>query len=148
MTSRFKVLIKTTGGEERWADGSKLFAYLLKEYTKAELKGKKPEPYKDRVDSFFKNIDEEWIGALKDAYPNIDIKQELKKAKIWLLSSTQNAKSDFKKFVNNWMAKAMNRRKVESPQNNQSNYEKYVPRVINEDEIASPEEIKEILRRK
>ena len=133
-------------GKERWADADKVFAHLMKNYMKAELNGKKPEPYKDRVNNFFNQIDEDWVEALKEAYPNVDVVQELNNAKMWLLSNTNQAKSNFKKFVNNWMAKAMRNKKPETSTNNQSNYEKYVPPVINEEDIATPEEIKEILR--
>jgi hypothetical protein len=147
MISRFKIKIQE-GGRERWADADKVFAHLLKQYTKAELNGKKPEPYKDKVDSFFSSVDEAWIEALGEAYPNVNISEELTNAKMWLLSNTKNAKADFKKFVNNWMAKAMRNTKKESSQDNQSQYKKYVPPVIDEEDIASPEEIREILRRR
>ena len=144
MTSRFKIKVKVDGGEERWADASKVFAHLIKEYAKTELKGKKPAPYKDRINNFFNTIDSDWIIALKDAYPNIDIDQELKNIKIWLLSNTKNAKSDFKKFINNWMAKAMRNGKPKT-EDNRGAYQKYVPPVINDEDIPTPEEIQEIL---
>ena len=148
MISRFKIKIIDGEGRERWADSDKVFAHLIKNYMKAELNGKKPEPYKDKVNNFFNQIDEDWVEALKEAYPNVDVVQELNNAKMWLLSNTKQAKSDFKKFVNNWMAKSMRNGKPETSTNNQSQYEKYVPPVINEEDIATPEEIKEILRRK
>ena len=144
---KFKVKIKI-GEEERWADGDKLFAHLLQNYTKSELKGKKPEPYADKVKHFFNLIDEDWVVALEEAYPNVDVAQELLNARMWLLSNTNQAKSNFKKFVNNWMAKSMRNGKSETPTDNQSKYKKYVPPVINEEDIATPEEIREILRRK
>ena len=114
MISRFKIKIEE-GGRERWADADKVFAHLMKNYMKAELKGKKPEPYKYKVNSFFDKVDgeKEWKKALGEAYPNVDIDKELSKAKIWLLSNTKQAKSNFSKFVNNWMAKAMERTKPE-----------------------------------
>ena len=148
MISRFKIKVIDGEGRERWADSDKVFAHLIKNYMKADLNGKKPEPYKDKVNNFFNQIDEDWVEALKEAYPNVDVVQELNNAKMWLLSNTKQAKSNFKKFVNNWMAKAMRNGKPETSTNNQSNYEKYVPPVINEEDIATPEEIKEILRRK
>ena len=113
-------------------------------YTKVIPNGEKPKPYKEKIDNFFATVDVEWLSSLKQAYPNVDIDTELGKAKMWLLSNSP--KRNLKKFVNNWMAKAMGNK-----QNKQTEavlYEKYVPPVINEDEIASPEEIKEILRRK
>ena len=46
---------------------------------------------------------DEWT----DAYPNVNVKEELNKCKAWLLSNTNKAKKDFKRFTNNWLAKAM-----------------------------------------
>ena len=146
MISRFKIKIKT-GGEERWADADKVFAHLIKNYMKAELNGKKPEPYKDKVMGFFKQIDKEWEQALKEAYPNVDVAQELESSKMWLLSNTGQAKSNFKKFINNWMAKSMRTGKVEKPAvDGRSQYEKYVPPEIPEEELCSPEEINEMMQ--
>ena len=100
--------------------------------------------FKEKVENFFVNIDAEWLSSLTSAYPNVDIDTELGKAKMWLLSNSP--KRNLKKFTNNWLAKAMTSR-----QNQQTEavlYEKYVPPVINDDELASPEEIKDILRGK
>ena len=145
MISRFKIKIED-GGKERWADADKVFAHLIKNYMKAELSGKKPEPYKNKVEYFFNQIDEDWVEALEEAYPNVDVAQELLNARMWLLSNTKQAKSNFKKFVNNWMAKAMRTGKPETTTDNQSNYEKYVPPVINEEDLASQEEINEMMQ--
>ena len=141
--SPFKLRVKI-GGETRWADADKVFAHLMERYTKTIPNGEEPKPYKEKIDNFFATVDVEWLSSLKKAYPNVDIDTELGKAKMWLLSNSP--KRNLKKFVNNWMAKAMGNK-----QNKETEavlYEKYVPPVINEDEIASPEEIKEILRRK
>ena len=143
MTSRFKIRI-LAGGEERWADADRVFAHLYERYIKTIPNGDKPEPYKEKVENFFANIDKEWLSSLIKAYPNVDIDTELGKAKMWLLSNSP--KRNLKKFTNNWLAKAMTSR-----QNKQTEavlYEKYVPPVINDDELASPEEIKEILGKK
>ena len=144
MISRFKIQIKV-GEEVRWADASKVFAHLLQEYTKTELKGKKPAPYKDKVNDFFNKVDGEWMEALKKAYPNVDVDQEMESAKMWLLSNPNKAKSNFKTYLNNWMAKAMRNGKP-TIEDNRSEYKTYVPPVINEEDIATPEEIQEILR--
>ena len=74
----------------------------------------------------------------------MDIDTELGKARMWLLSNSP--KRNLKKFTNNWLAKAMGNR--ENKKTEAVLYEKYVKPVINEDDIASPEEIKEILRGK
>ena len=144
--SKFKIRIEE-GGRERWADGDKLFAHLLKNYMKAELKGKKPEPYKDKINNFFRQIDKAWAEALREAYPNVDVDQELENAKMWLLSNTNQAKSNFKKFINNWMAKAMRTGKVEKPVGDgRSQYKKYVQPEVAEEDLASPEEINELMK--
>jgi hypothetical protein len=65
------------------------------------------KPYAERVSNFFENINKDLKQTWADAYPNIDIDYQLGKAKAWLLSNTNKAKRDFPKFVNNWLAKAM-----------------------------------------
>ena len=146
MISPSKIKIQVdVGGKIKWADADKVFAHLMEQYIKKIPPGEKPAPYKEKVENFFANIDAEWLSSLAGAYPNVDIDTELNKAKMWLLSNSP--KRNLKKFTNNWLAKAMTSR-----QNKQTEaaplYEKYVPPVINDDELASPEEIKEMLRRK
>ena len=145
MISRFKIKIKS-GSEERWADADKVFAHLMQNYMKAELKGKKPEPYKDKVNNFFKKIDEDWAGALVEAYPNVDVKQELENSKMWLLSTTRQAKSNFKKFINNWMAKAMRGGGKKEPVDGRSKRDVYKPPEIPEEDLCSPEEINDLMQ--
>ena len=142
-SSRFKIQIKVSE-EIRWADADKVFAHLMERYTKKIPNGEKPQPYKEKVENFFATVDVEWLQALRKAYPNVEIDTELDKAKMWLLSNSP--KRNLKKFTNNWLAKAMGQK-----QNKQTEaviYEKYKAPVINDDDIASPEEIKELLRRK
>ena len=142
-SSRFKLQIKVSE-EIRWADADKVFAHLMERYTKKIPNGEKPQPYKEKVENFFATVDVEWLQALRKAYPNVEIDTELDKAKMWLLSNSP--KRNLKKFTNNWLAKAMGQK-----QNKQTEaviYEKYKAPVINDDDIASPEEIKELLRRK
>ena len=143
MISRFKIQV-SEGGKTRWADADKVFAHLMERYTKTIPNGEKPKPYKEKIENFFATIDVEWLSSLRKAYPNVDIDTELGKTKMWLLSNSP--KRNLKKFVNNWMAKAMGQK-----QNKKTEaviYEKYIPPIINEKDIASPDEIKEMLRRK
>jgi hypothetical protein len=116
----------------------------MERYTKTIPNGDKPKPYKEKVEHFFATVDIEWTSALRKAYPNVDIDTEMNKAKMWLLSNSP--KRNLKKFVNNWLAKAMGQKK--NIETEAVIYEKYVPPVINKEDIATPEEIKEILRRK
>ena len=142
--SRFKLQVKDVGGKIRWADADKVFAHLMERYTKTIPNGEKPQPYKEKVENFFATIDVEWLQALRKAYPNVEIDTELDKVKMWLLSNSP--KRNLKKFTNNWLAKAMGQRN--NKQTEAVIYEKYKAPVINDDDVASPEEIKEMLRRK
>ena len=92
-------------GKERWADAKKLFEYLYPEQVK--ISGKMPLPYTQRVERFFEAIDPTIMDVWKEAYPNINVKTELIKIKAWLISNPNKAKKDFKKFVNNWLSRAM-----------------------------------------
>ena len=116
----------------------------MERYTKAIPNGDKPKPYKEKVEHFFINIDSEWLSALKKAYPNVTIDTELNKAKMWLLSNSP--KRNLKKFVNNWLAKAMGNK--QNIQTEAVLYEKYKAPIIDDDDIADQDEIKKILRRK
>ena len=140
---RFKIQIQDEDGKSRWVEANKVFAHLLEEYTKKIPNGEKPKPYKDKVENFFNTMDIDWLNSLKKAYPNVDIDLELNRCKMWLLSNTP--KRNFKKFLNNWMSKAMGNK--ENKKTESAKYEKYVKPIINEDDVASPEEIRELLRR-
>ena len=99
--------VKVRGnGEEKWADFRKLFDYMIKEYSKVKYDGKKIDPYEDRVNKFYDNIPVNLIEMWKKAYPNVDIKGECERARVWLLSNTGKAKKDFKNFTNRWLGKA------------------------------------------
>ena len=102
----FEIKVRVDG-QEKWADGHKVFKYLLEEYSKINYKGKVIDPYTTRIDKFYSNIPQELLDTWKSAYPNVNIDQELIKCKAWLLSNTNKAKKDFKRFSNNWLAKAM-----------------------------------------
>jgi len=65
------------------------------------------KPYAERVDEYFKSIKPDLIEIWNQAYPNIDIPLQLGIAKSWLISNPNKAKKDFNRFVNNWLAKAM-----------------------------------------
>ena len=56
MISRFKIQIKTNGGEARWADAGKVFAHLLDEHNKKEDKFK--ELFKNREEKFIKQVND------------------------------------------------------------------------------------------
>ena len=64
------------------------------------------EIYRDMLNYWYDNIPVNLIEMWKKAYPNVDIKGECEKARVWLLSNTNKAKKDFKGFTNRWLGKA------------------------------------------
>ena len=102
----FEIKVRVNG-KEKWVDGHKVFKYLLEEYSKVSYGGKVTDPYITRIDKFYSNIPQALLDSWKQAYPNVNIEQELRKCKSWLISNTSKAKKDFKRFSNNWLAKAM-----------------------------------------
>ena len=93
-------------GEEKWADFRKLFDYMIEEYSKVKYEGKKVDPYPDRVNMFYDNIPKDLTEMWAKAYPNVDIKAECEKAKVWLFCNTNKVRKDFRNFTNKWLIKA------------------------------------------
>ena len=69
--------------------------------------------YPEKVNRFYQDLsqDQDYLEQLKEAYPNVNIAEQLKASKIWLLSNTHRAKKNFKRFVNTWLANNMERGK-------------------------------------
>lgn len=105
-----KLYIKKNN-KEYWADGDKVFAWLYERYVKNEGRSQKakgkPMPYSEKLDNFFAEIslDKLWLSDMGKAFPGINIKNELDKAKMWLISN-KSYKKDLKKFCYNWIARA------------------------------------------
>jgi hypothetical protein len=93
-------------GKEQWVNAHKFFEYMIKEYSKVKYTGKSVDPYEIRVNNFYDNIPDNLIQMWTKAYPNVDIKGECERSRVWLLSNTNKAKKDFKGFTNRWLGKA------------------------------------------
>ena len=102
----FEILVRIDG-KEKWVDGKKVFKYLLEDYSKVSYGGKVVDPYNTRIQKFYSDIPQELLETWKKAYPNCDIPEQLRKCEAWLLSNTNKAKKDFKRFTNNWLSRAM-----------------------------------------
>ena len=102
----FEILVRIDG-QEKWVDGKKVFKYLLEDYSKVSYGGKVVDPYNTRIQKFYSDIPQELLDTWKKAYPNVDIQENIKKCEAWLLSNTNKAKKDFKRFTNNWLSRAM-----------------------------------------
>ena len=102
----FIELMVRVNGEKKYIDARKFFDYMIKEYSKVKYGGKKIDPYPDRVNNFYNNIPQDLVIMWGKAYPNVDVKGECEKARVWLLSNTNKAKKDFKGFTNRCLGKA------------------------------------------
>ena len=145
----FEILIRKDG-VEKWVDSRKLFKYLLEDYSKVSYKGKVADPYNARVEKFYSNIPQHLLDSWMKAYPNCNIPEQLRKCEAWLLSNTNKAKKDVKRFTNNWLNRAMENGgnipvqvdlKIESEI---KKHKEYMERA--EEESATPEEIQKIIR--
>tara|TARA_R100001015_G_C4549007_1_gene111302 strand:- start:232 stop:735 length:504 start_codon:yes stop_codon:yes gene_type:complete len=121
----------------------------LEEISKVSYKGKKIEPYEDRIVKFYDNMPDKLVKEWSLAYPNVDIKAECAKARVWLMSNTNKPKRNFKRFTNNWLSTAMNNggsvpvmldKKVD---NQIKKHKEYMNKA--QEESATREEISEIL---
>ena len=136
-------------GKEKWGDARKFFDYMIKEYSRVKYDGKKIDPYEDKVNKFYDNIPKTLMQSWKKAYPNVQINEQCERCRVWLLSNTSKAKKDFKRFTNNWLARAMDNggsipvvmeHKVEKQIKKHKEYMHQAKQ-----DSASREEIKEIL---
>ena len=144
-----EILIRKNG-QEKWVDSRKVFKYLLEDYSKISYEGKVIDPYNTRIKKFYSNIPQELLDTWTQAYPNVDIQIQLKSCQAWLLSNTNKAKKDFKRFTNNWLSRAMQNggiipvqldHKVEKQIEEQKEYMKQA-----EEGCATPEEIQAIIK--
>jgi len=145
-------------GEEKWVNANKFFDYMIKEYSKVTYKGKSIDPYPDRVNKFYNEMPDDLIKMWTKAYPNVDIKGECEKARVWLLSNTNKAKKDFKGFTNRWLGSACNNGgqtiikvdKLYEEQERQVKYRKSleVNKATDEERVGAIQDIKDMLKNK
>ena len=144
-----KIAIKKGDNKAQWISLEEFKKLLFDE--EITTKGM-PLAYPEKVKSFFDQVfrTHSILQIWREAYPNVEIESELNLAKAWLLSNTGNAKKDFKKFCNNWLARAMknpNKTAVVKSRHEKSNEDLYKQkRKWAKEKPASQEEIKDILK--
>ena len=144
-----KIAIKEDDNKAQWISLEEFKKLLFDE--EITTKGM-PLAYPEKVKSFFDQVfrTHSILQIWREAYPNVEIESELNLAKAWLLSNTGNAKKDFKKFCNNWLARAMknpNKTAVVKSRHEKSNEDLYKQkRKWAKEKPASQEEIKDILK--
>ena len=144
-----KIAIKKGDNKPNWISLEEFKKLLFDE--EITTKGM-PLAYPEKVKSFFDQVfrTHSILQIWREAYPNVEIESELNLAKAWLLSNTGNANKDFKKFCNNWLARAMknpNKTAVVKSRHEKSNEDLYKQkRKWAKEKPASQEEIKDILK--
>ena len=64
------------------------------------------QKYFQKVKDFFNNPPSDWFKELQEDYPAIDLKNEFRRMKAWLISHyPSKIKKNFKRFVVNWLNK-------------------------------------------
>lgn len=64
-----------------------------------------PVGYADSVDDFFISLQTDWFIQAKKAYPGVNLKTEVERARMWLISNPQKPKKQFMRFLNGWLAR-------------------------------------------
>lgn len=54
-------------------------------------------------------ISENYCEEMQKLYPAIDVREEIRKAKAWLLNNPKNGKSDWKRFIGGWLSRSQDR---------------------------------------
>jgi hypothetical protein len=67
------------------------------------------ETYSEKAKNSIQKLLNENREIWHEAYPAINLETETAKALSWLLSNPKNKKSDFKRFLNNWMLRAQDK---------------------------------------
>lgn len=63
----------------------------------------------DRSSGKFSKIPETLLGRWEEAYPAVDIPTEEAKAEAWLLANPKNQKSNYSRFLTNWLSRAQDK---------------------------------------
>lgn len=79
--------------------------YIRLSLMKGRKEGNKELIYFDFDDRKFFNIKIEDKAGWKDAYPAVDIDQELRKMREWLLANPSKRKSNYRRMIVNWLSK-------------------------------------------
>lgn len=57
----------------------------------------------------WENVSDKFLTILSSAYPAVDVDAELKAMAAWLEANPKNRKSDYPRFINNWLRRAQDK---------------------------------------
>ncbi len=84
---------------------------------------KKPKPEFDFLLGKFTGLPDSLIAGWAGAYPAVNVQQEIAKAAAWLMSNTKNKKSDYPRFLNNWLSRAQDSARSVQGQHRQEKFD-------------------------
>lgn len=71
----------------------------------------------------FVDLPDSLVDGWADAYPAVNIQQEIAKAAAWLMSNPKNKKSDYPRFLNNWLSRAQDSARPVATQQRQGKFD-------------------------
>lgn len=69
----------------------------------------------------YENITDEQIDFWNRTYPAVDILQEIKRSAAWVQANPKKKKTDYKKFINNWLSRQQDRARPKPKENDPFN---------------------------
>ena len=55
------------------------------------------------------NISDAILEKIKETYPAVDIEPEIKRMEIWITANPKNTKSNYLRFINNWLSRSQDK---------------------------------------
>ena len=103
-------LLRKFGLLERVMKGYTKGSHTLQEEEEEEevnLKSKEPKPFFNTSILKWENITDEAVALWEKAYPACDIERELTKMATWILANPKKGKkSNYSRFITNWLSRA------------------------------------------
>jgi chromosome segregation ATPase len=78
---------------------------------KPESKALKPKAKKEKitfnpVSGRFAHLDESFLKRLRETFPRANVEMEIRKAELWLYANPTKRKSNYERFLINWLSRA------------------------------------------
>jgi hypothetical protein len=106
------VLTIYNGGRQECLDFLKELRNVIK--AKRIVRPENKKPGADKIDydfdnAKFTNVTEKDLARWQEAYPAVDVSREIKAAALWLNANPNNRKSNYKRFITNWLKRTQDR---------------------------------------
>src|SRR3990167_5516067 len=99
------------GEEDRW----KKLEEIVRRVVREEISTLNKKPRVSFTNGKWTGITEEQMQVWKEAYPAVNIEEQLRMAAAWIVSNPNEApRSNFARFLNSWMERHQNRAAIRS----------------------------------